>query len=214
MVSGNELTRRVSKTNKMSVGREFKVAPRGTRPRANQSDAAARTRRTLRLERRPSWRHWEHRPTPHASSSSLATAYPDWLSLGFASHTTQNRSFPRRSSQPISSLRTEGVPRTFVGGGRRVQLYRPHIRIGKLYFTSPILVTRWPPVILTDASGNSFSNHRAFIYWKPWSFPSKHRRERLNIVQDFAPFLNRFIPKPGFILKASQNPFKITVLLF
>ena len=36
----------------------------------------------------------------------------DWLSCGFTSHSTQHRSFPRSSSQPISWLSTEKLKQT------------------------------------------------------------------------------------------------------
>jgi len=47
---------------------------------------------------RRQWKHW---------SEWLIDWLIDWLNCGFTSHSTQNRSFQRRSSDPISWLSTE-----------------------------------------------------------------------------------------------------------
>jgi len=78
----------------------------------------------------------------------------DWLSSGFTSHPTQSRSFRRRSSQPISWLRTEKL--------KQIQQKQTCIR-NKIYYNIKWTKKLKPGLI---ASYDLQPGHRTRLFWK------------------------------------------------
>ena len=82
----------------------------------------------------------------------------DWLRLGFTSHPTQNRSFRRRSSQPISWLSTEKVKQTQQSKHASITKYTKH----KIY-PKKLMLDLVASYDLTPGNGQGLFWFRSFV---------------------------------------------------